>query len=683
MGQYPFIKITPALAVGIIAGDYISACKYPCYLIWLSILIFILALLILSWKIRHFHRPNLMGIWALFCFVMIGFLLTLHTIITQRPRLSEEEIQHIDTYAATIKSRPVSTSEQTRYSIRMTDIRQGKKWVKVSWNALLYIKDAAPMRYGDQVLIMGTPSLQKHQKNPSAFDYATYLHRKGIYLRQFADKPHVHLFAHANGLSIKGWSIAAGDYFDDILKRYIHSSDELNLARAILIGRRDEISPEMEYVYQNTGTSHILAVSGLHVGIIYLMFAAIFSFLKKGRYTIIFYALLLLTLWFYAFMTGLSPPAVRATVMFSMLAVAQSIRRSYNIYNIIFFSAFIMLMYSPFLLFSVSFQLSYAAVTGIVYFYSRIYRKIYIQNRLGRFVWSVTALSLSAQLATFPITTYYFHQFPTLFFITNLAAIPIAIAALGGGIALIAFSFFPPMAHIIGWMMHLALYIYNLLMQLVNSFQFASIHGIYFLPAMVLLLYGIIWSLAKFTASHALFYFRIFTLMCCILSLWRIVEYYKLRRQSVLTIYAADQGTNIDYFVGEKAYSNMDDDDSFVRYQVMPNRHFHDIKEVLSFKKLPSARNILGNWLILRKGKSILIADNPKILTSLHLPVHISYLIIEQKKAPLLAQITKKLHPDQIIITGSSPWYSAKKMPSFPWNTEVIVVENRALKIGN
>ena len=210
---------------------------------------------------------------------------------------------------------------------------------------------------------------------------------------------------------------------DDKLSAYIDSEQELVTVKAMLLGRRDEVTSEMENVYQSTGTSHILAVSGLHFGIVFLLFSIIFGWLKTGRLRWLYYLLVLLGIWSFAFLTGSSPSVMRASLMLTIVLVAEFSSRKSSIYNSIFVSAFLLLLFDPYLLFSVSFQLSYAAVLGIVYLYQRIYALVFLRSSILNFLWKITTVSLSVQMITFPITLFYFHQFPLVFPVTNLIAI--------------------------------------------------------------------------------------------------------------------------------------------------------------------------------------------------------------------------------------------------------------------
>ena len=204
---------------------------------------------------------------------------------------------------------------------------------------------------------------------------------------------------------------------------------QLKVASALLLGYRENLDKELVKSYASAGAMHVLAVSGLHVGILYLLLTRIFSFLKKvkkvknGKF--ILTILIVSFLWFYAIMTGLSASVMRATTMFSFIVIGNELlNRKTSIYNTLAVSAIILMIINPFIVYQVGFQLSYVAVVGIVYLQPKLNRLFYSRYKLVRGVWAITCVSLAAQIATFPLSLHYFHQFSTYFFISNLIVIP-------------------------------------------------------------------------------------------------------------------------------------------------------------------------------------------------------------------------------------------------------------------
>nr|WP_255489729.1 ComEC/Rec2 family competence protein [Dysgonomonas sp. 25] len=202
---------------------------------------------------------------------------------------------------------------------------------------------------------------------------------------------------------------------------------EFALLAALTVGYQDALSDDLKQSFRATGTVHVLAVSGLHVGIIYLMIAFSLGFIPRtSRFYRLRPALIILLLWVYAFICGLSPSVTRASLMLSVLCIAELVnRRSYSIHAL-YIAAFFILLHNPFSLFQVSFQLSFASVLGILYLHPKLAHLFNSKNKAVRYLWNAFTLSCVAQLATFPLCLYYFGTFPTYFFITNLLVVPLA-----------------------------------------------------------------------------------------------------------------------------------------------------------------------------------------------------------------------------------------------------------------
>ncbi len=275
--------------------------------------------------------------------------------------------------------------------------------------------------------------------NPGQFDYANYAHSNDWYFSTYIN--HWVRVEADDTPSITKYFIGVREKLLSILSLYIHG-EEYAVSSALVFGDKSSLSPELKKAYGGGGAMHVLAVSGLHVGLVYLFLRYLFGFMDKSQRSKTFKTLLIIALIFvYAGLTGFSPSVTRAAIMFSLIAIGGVLKRSSSIYNIIFVSAFGMLLFDPRLLFSVSFQLSYIAVIGIVYLYPKLFLLWNPKTWIGYNLWSLICLSLSAQLSTFPLALYYFELFPTWFLITNIVVVPSAMIELGGGFLLIVAHF--------------------------------------------------------------------------------------------------------------------------------------------------------------------------------------------------------------------------------------------------
>lgn len=300
------------------------------------------------------------------------------------------------------------------------------------------------LRPGDLIFFGNQPVPHRNPPNPKQFDYGAYLRSQGIlatvYLKEGC------AFARGNG-SFSGPTV----FFETWRQRAIGlfaergvSDRERGVIAALVLGKRDMVDAETRSAFTDAGAVHILAVSGLHVGIIYFFAAWIIGKVVRGRRLgWLRLAAALALLWLYAGIAGFSPSVLRAATMFSFIAAGREFGRFGNIFNMLAVSAFLLLMIDPFLIQSVGFMLSYLAVTGIVLIYPVLYPVWIAPHWVLDKIWSLTVVSVSAQAATLPVTLCFFHQFPNYFLFANLAVIPLATVLLYAGLAAIVLSPLP------------------------------------------------------------------------------------------------------------------------------------------------------------------------------------------------------------------------------------------------
>ncbi len=328
------------------------------------------------------------------------------------------------------------------------------EWILVSTgqkiNGIAYFKDSNNLpELGDVISISNELEAFSNPTNPGQFNYASYANGNDLYFSVFVDNWYNSELEIP--LTLKDKFSALREYLLGIIGLYIHG-DEFSISSALVFGEKASLSPEIKEAYSGAGAMHVLAVSGLHVGLVYLFLKYLLSFLNRTRKSQILKTLIIIALIFiYAGITGFSPSVTRASFMFSLIAVSGLLRRSSSIYNIIFVSAFGMLLYDPRLLFSVSFQLSYIAVIGIIFLYPRLFLLWNPKTWLTYNIWSLVCLSFAAQVATFALALYYFKLFPTWFLLTNLIVVPGAMVELGSGFVLIA-SHFVGLGEWVGWL---------------------------------------------------------------------------------------------------------------------------------------------------------------------------------------------------------------------------------------
>jgi competence protein ComEC len=299
--------------------------------------------------------------------------------------------------------------------------------------------------------------------NPHQFDYKLYIAKQGIYQQLFLEKSDYKSVGF-DGFSLIGFSANFRDKIEVALSKYHFQTNELGVIKALLLGQRQDISKDLITDYSKAGAIHILAVSGLHVGIILLILSFIFKPVerfKNGKF--IKSILIILTLWMFAFIAGLSPSVVRAVTMFTFLAIGNAFQRKKVTEFSLIASVFFLLLVQPLFLFDVGFQLSYLAVFGIVWIQPKLY-KIYAPTyQIENKIWQLITVSIAAQIGVLPLSLYYFHQFPGLFMLSNLIIIPCLGTILIGGIVMIFMA-------LLGVLPPFLASIYGFVISLMNSF---------------------------------------------------------------------------------------------------------------------------------------------------------------------------------------------------------------------
>ena len=300
---------------------------------------------------------------------------------------------------------------------------------------------ASFFKIGDRILIKNKFIAIKESLNPHQFNYKNYLVKQGIHQQVYTTKQEL-LLLDQTSTSFLGFIAAFRLKIQQSLQQYDFSEDELAIMNALLLGQRQDISKELTANYSKAGAIHILAVSGLHVGIILWMLSFVLKPLeryKKGK--VIKLVLVLLFLWFFAVLAGMSASVTRAVTMFSAIAIGQFYNKRNAVEHSLIFSMFLLLLLKPLFLFDVGFQLSYLAVFGIIWvqpvFYQLWKPKYYIIDKGLQLI----TVSTAAQLGVLPISLFYFHQFPGLFFLSNLLIIPFLGVILGTGIIFLGLSY--------------------------------------------------------------------------------------------------------------------------------------------------------------------------------------------------------------------------------------------------
>lgn len=468
-----------------------------------------------------------------------------------------------------------------------------------------YFKDSVLPPESGQIIRTSQQIQSLHPPtNPGQFNFAKYSHSNNLFFTIYlSDFDVIGNDNRSSFLDVfKGIQHSCLSVFEKYLK-----GEELAIAAALVLGDKSYLTADIKKAYSEAGAMHVLAVSGLHVGLVYLLLSYLFKGLGETRKQVIIKTILIVILiLFYAGITGFSPSVTRASVMFSLVAIGGIIRRNSSIYNIIFTSAFGMLLWDPSLLFNVSFQLSYIAVIGIIYLHPKIFNLYFPKTGVGYYLWSLICLSLSAQIATFPLALYYFGLFPSWFLLTNLVVVPAAMVELGGGFALLA-SHFVGLGNQIGFIYSEFIRLVNWIISNINSMPPGAILASLSAFQMVLvyfLIVGIVWWLN--TMNRLVLFFLSLTLVCLQVSF--VDEEMRIDSQSGVIIYD-DRIAVMEVYSGREAVIYADTTqkgfERFEQFVLAPSLkqrsiEIWSIKPLVNVKsasiKLPNSKSIKWVW---------------------------------------------------------------------------------------
>lgn len=439
---FVFLRYVLFMVAGILLGEYIS---------WATINFaqIILALMLITYVAVWFlyrnnkYRYKLLGVLGLLVFAAFGLWRTLFVSQLHEPDHYRHQRGHITAFEAVLYDSPMLTPSGMKAEAFVERIRiDSTEWQPATGKILLrwFVTDST-LNYGDKLLIAGRPDTIKASTNPDGLDYKAYLFRRQIYaLKYLYDKGGYARSGYAPPSAVMAFAVAARQF----CQRQINTSLEpaaQPLMEALLLGVKDRLSIEVRQAFSAAGAMHVLAVSGLHVGIVYgviLLLLRYFDKTKTGKWITLIISLL--ALWLYAFITGLAPSVMRAALMFSVLAIGKTIFRQRQAYNTLALSAFILLVWNPWLIFNMGFQFSYLAVLGILYIQPKFAAWYAPRNIVDKYLWGGFTVSMAAQIAVSPLSLAYFHQFPNYFPLTNIVALALAALLVYAGVAFLIVS---------------------------------------------------------------------------------------------------------------------------------------------------------------------------------------------------------------------------------------------------
>ncbi|MGV3588836.1 MAG: ComEC/Rec2 family competence protein [Adhaeribacter sp.] len=555
-GPYPFLRITFFFSAGILV--YLQAGKYSFAVSLLAgLLLFIYLLLyFFSRKNKSTYLNNLAGITGMLLLFTAGYLFTHVFTVRHQPINLNQPPGTISHYVGVVDDYITQKPNTVSSTIRVKAIKKAGTWQPAAGKVRLTIKREQvniPLSYGAVLLIKGQPEPVKPPLNSGQFDYRQYLANSQVYYQHYLPAPRFMQIGYDPGNLLMAWSIAVRNNMDARLRAAMPSDREYGVAAALLLGIKDYLPEDIKAAYSQSGTMHVLAGSGLHEGVIFYILNFFLGRWSRQRGFKWFRFLVLLGIFgMYAFVTALSASVLRAVGMFLLLVAAETFRRQTNIYNTLAAAAFFLLLYNPYFIVDVGFQLSFLAVLGILYFSPILEKPLAPETYAARFVWKMVCASVAAQITTLPLTLYYFHQFPVYFLAANLVAITVSSVALVVGLVLLALSWLPLVPIYLGTALSWLLWLMHESNSWLLQAPFPVISGINLTTVQTWLLYILLGLLILFFARKRLIYFAFFSGLLVIFSGLKIMAAGKRQANQLLVVYQVPKATALSFISGEQ-----------------------------------------------------------------------------------------------------------------------------------
>ena len=541
----PFLRITIALAIGVVSGTYFHLNPT---LIFVSIGVLLIGLFLINKNYRYSYNIYF-GLGIQLFFVLLGIILTRQH--NEKPVLFDK-----GNFIAIVLETPQEKQNSYKSILQIEAVSFSDSILATNETVIAYFAKSdsvGELKAGDIILFDKPPQSIENNNNPFEFDYKDYLGKKLIFRQVYLPAGNWLKTGQAKK-SITIWAEKTREKLLQIYRNQPIDETEFEILSALTLGYKRELEPETKRIFSASGASHVLAVSGLHVGVVFYLINLLFGFLRKIKKSrLLFMLISISTLWIYAFITGLSPSVMRAATMFSIFTIGENLNRRSNIYNLLAASACFLLLINPNNLFDIGCQLSYSAVFGIVFLQPKLEKMIYVKNKILKYFWVLVTVSFAAQIATFPITSYYFGQFPTYFWLTNSFVIPAVMVLIPLGIFLLFASAIPVISTILAFLLNYILKITYFLLSLIYELPF-SVFNISLDPYQFVLLISSVAFVFVFLKNQNIFYLKttLFSILFIFLLAF-VTNLYQLN-QTEMIVYNSGKNTAVQLIHGKTNY---------------------------------------------------------------------------------------------------------------------------------
>jgi competence protein ComEC len=702
--KIPFVRLIIPLILGLITGFYFKISLCLIVTIACLLVIYFITILFINNLSGRYEFRLAFGI-CVNIFIIVSGILLIKSKSDYQENISAA-INSSEYYLCKLINQPEQKSGTIKVLLRIIGYKDSDSWYKCKTNIIAYFQkdnNAKTLSSGKIIILKSRLRKIYNSKNPCEFDYKKLLKHKGIRYQSYIKTGTWQTVGQRDDLIT--FAIKLRNKLLNLYKKYGINDSEFAVLSAFTLGYKDELNPEIRHAFISAGAMHFLAVSGLHVGIIFYVLNNLFKFCGRTKYgKNIKLILIVIILWFYALLTGLSSSVIRASAMFTLIQAGISLNRTINIYNIVAFAAFSILLCHPLEIYDTGFQLSFLAVLSIIFFQPFFYKLLIFKNRILDKIWMLFTVSVSAQLGVFPIIIYYFHHFSVYFWLSNILIVfPLALSIY---LAILLFIFYPvnQIALIIAAILDFILRIINFLIMTIEKLPGSMIENIYNNSSETLLLYILIISISTFIILKNRNYLSV-SLICliCFLSV-NFLRTCKIYKQKKIIVFNINKYTAINFINSRNNYLltdlNPEKDrrillnavqNSWLKYGVNDRSKVIDIgssegnKMIFDNTAELHIKQLFNNMFVGFRDKKLLILYNSDLFKyTSNKKYRLDYLIIGNNLQCHIKTMTNLFDIDKIVIDSSNDFrtrqFWEKECKEYGINCNIISVEG-ALEI--
>lgn len=690
--KYPLLRILGSYLTGTLLFFTFQHFFHLTIIFGLIITILGIVLIFLSHYYISYKYRIINGSIIIISFIWIGFFGTYLYVSSNKAPLYISESNHKKLYIGDVKESPMIKTNSVKLIVHIVQYKDSIQWQKSDFDIILFVKKderAEKIQYGDRLVFYMQTQCIDEPKNPQEFNYKRYLEIKTIHLQGFVSPDAWEPIAENKGNRLMIFASQIRQKLLETLNKGNLDKEENAVISAILLGADDKLDARLAKSYASAGVSHILSVSGMHVGIIFMIINYLLFFLSKNkRQKIVKTVLLLLSVWLYACITGMSPSVIRASTMFTFVAFGNMFERNTNTYNSLLTSFFFISCINPLIVYDVGMQLSYAAVLGIVWLQKPVKNWYHSKTKVGNYIFEIVAVTLVAQFLTFPLSMYYFHQFPNYFLFANIAIISFTPFVVGAGILCLSLSFWEWAYNYLSIVLNYMTKCMNYIITFIESLPFSTFQNIYLNFWQMALCYTCILFLAS-----ALLYKKKKHLFASIISIL-IILFISIHHEIInhekkeIVFYSIPRGYVIDCMDGKAAYIVGDSislkDSLKINFHIQNYRIKRGIKKLIVDEKYDRKNFYKSGNFIYFQGKNIFIINKAIYYENQTAEkLKIDYLLIDNNPRIKIKNVIKMINPETIIFTMNNSRYKINK-----WENECdslglsyYTLSDRSLKI--